>query len=229
LAGILHVTGAPRFDLLTDPISPAALAEPELITRILKGERKLFHDLVRPYERAVYVTVYAILRNHADAEEAAQDTMIKALTRLSQLHAPDKFKAWLLQIAVNEAKLKCRDSHPQQYESLDRVRDENKEHFMPRDFADWRELPSENLDRKEIRKAISQALQGLAPTYREVFVLRDVQRMSGAECASLLEVTEQVVKVRLHRARLMVREKLAPTFKRRWFDRLLLLKGKNPW
>ncbi len=214
--------------MLTDPISPAQLAEPELIARILKGERRLFHDLVRPYERAVYVTAHAILRNHADAEEAAQDTMIKALTRLDQLHSPEKFKAWLLHIAVNEARLKRRNSHAYRYEPLDRDGDEN-EHFMPRDFADWRELPSENIDRKEIREAIGRALQELAPIYREIFILRDVQQMSITECANLLGVAEQAVKVRLHRARLMMRDKLAPVFKRRWFDRLTLLKGKNPW
>jgi len=219
----------PLFILPTDPISPAGIAEPQLIARILKGDRNLFHDLVRPYERAVYVTAYAILRNHADAEETAQETMIKALTRLNQLHAPEKFKAWLLQIAVNEARLKRRNSHAQKYESLERDGNENEEHFMPRDFADWRERPSENIDRKEIRRTIGIALQELSPIYREVFVLRDVQQMSIADCADLLGVAEQVVKVRLHRARLMMREKLAPVFKRRWFDRLLLLKGENPW
>jgi len=215
--------------LLTDPISPTVIPEPELIARILKGERNLFHELVRPHERSVYVTAYSILRNQADAEEAAQETMIKGLTRLDQLQAPEKFKAWLLHIAVNEARLKRRNSHAQKYESLEKDGNENEEHFMPRDFADWRELPSENIERKEVRHAIGKALQGLAPIYREIFVLRDVQQMSVAGCADLLGVAEPVVKVRLHRARLMMREKLAPVFKRRWFDRLLLLKGKNPW
>ncbi len=215
--------------MLTDPISPTVIPEPELIARILKGERNLFHELVRPHERSVYVTAYSILRNQADAEEAAQETMIKGLTRLDQLQAPEKFKAWLLHIAVNEARLKRRNSHAQKYESLEKDGNENEEHFMPRDFADWRELPSENIERKEVRHAIGKALQGLAPIYREIFVLRDVQQMSVAGCADLLGVAEPVVKVRLHRARLMMREKLAPVFKRRWFDRLLLLKGKNPW
>ena len=97
--------------LKNGPISPPVLSEPELIERVLKGERKLFHDLVRPYERSVYVTAYAILRNHADAEDAAQETMLKALTHLEQLKERQKFKGWLLHIAVNEARLKRRGSH----------------------------------------------------------------------------------------------------------------------
>ncbi len=100
---------------------------------------------------------------------------------------------------------------------------------MPRDFADWREIPSEILEQHEIRETIAKALQELAPIYREIFVLRDVQQLPVAECMQILGVSEPVVKVRLHRARLMMREKLAPAFKRRWIDRLTLLKGKKPW
>jgi RNA polymerase sigma-70 factor (ECF subfamily) len=204
-------------------------SEPELINRILCGERQLFHELVRPYERAVYVTAYAVLRSRADAEEAAQETMLKALTHLSQLSDRAKFKPWLLHIALNEARLKRRHEHASLFEPIDNGSGDDEGMFMPRDFADWREIPSETLERKEIRMAINAALQKLAPIYRETFVLRDIEQLSTGQCAEALGISEQAVKVRLHRARLRIREELAPMFRRNWFERLLSFKGKRPW
>lgn len=210
------------------PISARALEEQDLIGRILKGERKLFHELVRPYERAVYMTALAVLRNEADAEDAAQETMIKVFTHLEQLSSTEKFRPWLLQIALNEARLKRRSRRDHQYEPLE-PEQEPDDGFMPRDFADWREVPAETLERKEIRQIVNQALQELPPLYREIFVLRDVQQLNVDECAKTLGVSQQVVKVRLHRARLIMREKLAPAFKRGLLARWLSLRGKNPW
>jgi RNA polymerase sigma-70 factor (ECF subfamily) len=206
----------------------ATLTQKQLISRILEGERKLFHELVRPYERAVFVTANAVLRNYADAEEAAQETMLKALKHLNQLEDPAKFKAWLLHIALNEARLKRRSRHDARFESLDQPV-EHDDGFMPRDFADWHEIPSETLERKEIRQAIARALEGLPEIYREIFMLRDVQELSILECCEMLQVSEEAVKVRLHRARLMIREKLAPTFRKGWLNRLLPLRGIKPW
>ncbi len=205
------------------------ISEPELIDRILGGERQLFHELVRPYERAVYVTAYAVLRNRENAEEAAQETILKVLTHLHQLADPRKFKPWLLHIALNEARLKRRDEHASLFEPIDNGSGEDEGMFMPRDFADWREIPSETLERKEILAAINTALQKLAPIYREAFVLRDIEQLSTGQCAEALGISEQAVKVRLHRARLRMREELAPLFKRNWFERLVSFKGKRPW
>jgi RNA polymerase sigma-70 factor, ECF subfamily len=200
----------------------------ELIRRILKGERKLFHELIRPYERAVYLAAFAVLHNEADAEEAAQETAIKAFTRLDQLSAAEKFKPWLLQIAVNEARLKRRSQRSHIYEPLDSDR-ELDDGFMPRDFADWREIPPETLERTEIRQIVNRALQELPPIYKEILILRDIEELNVEESAQMLGISEQVVKVRLHRARLMMREKLAPAFKRGFLARWLSFRGKNPW
>jgi RNA polymerase sigma-70 factor, ECF subfamily len=201
-----------------------------IVRRIRAGERQLFHELVRPYERAVYITAYGVLRDHADAEEAAQDTMLKALLHLDQLAAPEKFKGWLLQIAVNEARLKRRKQHADKFEPLDNTPErEGEELFMPRDFADWRDLPSDALERKETREQIARALESLPGIYRETFVLRDVEQLSAVEAAAILGVTVDTLKVRLHRARMMMRERLAPAFRRGWVDRMLPFRGKKPW
>lgn len=208
--------------------SNRVLQEEELIRRILKGERQFFHELIRPYERAVYLAAFAVLHNEADAEEAAQDTMIKAFMRLEQLNSTEKFKPWLLQIAINEARLKRRSRRNHMYESLEPDR-EFEGGFMPRDFADWREIPPETLERTEIRQIVNRALQELPEIYKEIFVLRDIEELNGTDCAQMLGVSEQVVKVRLHRARLMMREKLAPAFKRGFLARWFSFRGKNPW
>lgn len=204
-------------------------SESELIDRIKKGERHLFHDLVRPYERAVYMAGYAVLRRHEDAEEAAQEAMIKALMHLHKLTDLAKFKAWLLRIAVNEARLKRRNDHASLFEPIENGSSANEGMFMPRDFADWREIPSETLVRKETRAAIDAALGKLSPMYREVLVLRDIEQLSTGECAQSLGISEEAVKVRLHRARLRVREELAPVFRKTWSERFIFLKGKKPW
>jgi RNA polymerase sigma-70 factor, ECF subfamily len=216
--------------LAAEPISPLSQRDSELVHRVRAGERQLFHELVRPYERAIFITAYGILRDHADAEEASQETILKAILHLDELADPDKFKGWLLQIAINEARLKRRARHAALFEPLDGTGNSNPEEgFKPRDFADWRELPSDNAERNEIRQHIARALHALPDIYRETIILRDVQQLSAADAAAILGITIPAVKVRLHRARLMMRESLAPVFgkpKTSFWERL---KGTNPW
>ena len=175
-------TGGVGARLAAESIPPPSQRDPELVRRVRAGERQLFHELVRPYEHAVFITTYGILRDLADAEEAAQETMLKALMHLDQLTVPEKFKGWLLQIAVNEARLKRRGRHANMFESLN-ANPGAEEPFMPRDFADWRELPSDVAERKEIRKHIARALHSLPDIYRETLILRDVEQLSAADAA----------------------------------------------
>jgi RNA polymerase sigma-70 factor (ECF subfamily) len=210
--------------------SSTQLSERELISRVLAGEREHFHELLRPYERAMYITAFSILRNQADTEEAVQEAVLKAMTHLGQLSDHAKFKGWLLQIATNEARLKRRSRHEKFFESLEEVHKDDKGHeFMPHDFADWREIPSETLERKEVRRAVAAALHKLPEIYREIFILRDVEDLNISECCEVLGISEQAVKVRLHRARLRIREELAPVFKANWFSRVFSFKGKKIW
>jgi RNA polymerase sigma-70 factor, ECF subfamily len=213
------------------PATSTQLSEQELIARVLAGKRECFHELVRPYERAMYITAFALLRNQADAEEAVQEAVLKAMTHLDQLTTPAKFKGWLLKTTANEARLKWRARHSALFESLDEAQrnDMGDDGFMPRDFADWREIPSDTLERKEIREAVVQALRKLPPIYREAFILRDVNELSVSECSEVLGISEQAVKVRLHRARLRMREEMTPAFKTGWFRRVLSLRGTKPW
>jgi RNA polymerase sigma-70 factor (ECF subfamily) len=204
--------------------------EANLIRGVRAGQKELFYELIRPYERAIYLTAFSILRNQADAEEVAQETMLKAFSHLDQLRSDEKFKGWLLLIAVNEARMRRRKDHQHLFESIEDEAVETEEgDFMPHQFADWREIPSEALDKREIRSAVQKALDGLPQKYREVFVLRDVQHLSVEETSKALGLSTSAVKTQLHRARLQIREQLVPVFGKRWSDRLPFLKGRKPW
>jgi RNA polymerase sigma-70 factor (ECF subfamily) len=204
--------------------------EATLIERVRAGDKSLFLDLIRPYERAIYLLAYSVLKNEADAEETAQETILKAFQHLDQLRSNTSFKSWLLHIAMNEARMRRRKSHGHLYESLDEgLQDSDEGVIMPRQVADWREIPSEALEQKELRTQLNRAIYDLPDHYRQIFLLRDVQHLSEKEAADILGVSVAAAKIRLHRARLQLREKLTPVFKKRWRDRLPFLKGEKPW
>ncbi len=200
----------------TSTPAPAPGGEGELIRRILKGENHLFFELISPYQRSVYFAAYSILNHEADAEEVAQEAFLKALANLGRFRAESKFSTWLVQIAINEARMRRRKDRRGLYDSIDEPRKDEEGDYIPRDFADWREIPSEALERKEVRDALARALTSLKPIYREVFVLRDIQDLSIAETAAVLGIEESSVKTRLLRARLMMRDALAPGLGGAW-------------
>jgi len=200
-----------------------------LVDRVLAGEKELFYELVRPHERAVYVAALAILQNPADAEEVTQEAALKAFRRLDTFRGESKFSTWLVRIAVNEARMRLRRDRRVQYESLDSSPEEETSEYCPISLADWREIPSEVLESKEIRNMIEEALIRLPEKYREVFVLRDIEQLNIAETAAALGVTLGTVKLRLLRARLQMRDLLAPRLRDLKKGRSRFRKGKNPW
>jgi RNA polymerase sigma-70 factor, ECF subfamily len=121
-----------------------------------------------------------------------------------------------------------RKQHPELMEPIADTTDEEG-NYRTRDFADWREIPSESLVRKEIREKLAEALVSLGEIYREVFVLRDMQHLSIEETAQALGISTASVKTRLLRARLMLRDLLAPGFAAAWNSKLSFGKGTKPW
>ena len=182
--------------------------EARLIERIRKGERELFYGLVRPYERAVYLVAYSVLKNEADAEDCAQESILKAFRALKDFRGESRFQHWLVKIALNEARMRYRKRIAEHLESLDDEREGEDSDYVPIQLADWRELPSDVLERKEVREEIEKAVARLPEKYREVLVLRDIEEMSIIETAAILDITEATVKVRLFRARLKLRDML---------------------
>ena len=204
--------------------------ERSLIRRICNGNSSLFAELVRPYERRVYATALTLLRNEADAQDVAQEAILKAFANLRQFRGESKFSTWLIHITINEARMRQRKQHANLFEPIVELKDKDEEGaYTPRDFADWREIPSEALERSEIRALLAKALASLAQKYREVFLLRDVEHMTIEETADVLNISIASVKTRLLRARLMLRDILAPDLANGWFSRAPFGKGSKPW
>ena len=203
--------------------------ESELVQQARAGCKEAFYRLAQPCERAFFAAAMGILNNEADAEEAAQEAVLKAFTNISRFRGECKFSTWIIQICINEARLKIRKARKHLYESIDESKSGEDGDYFPRDFADWREIPSETLERKEIREKLAEALESLGHIYREVFVLRDMQHLSIDETAKALGISTASVKTRLLRARLMLRDLLAPGLGGSWSTRLHFAKGTKPW
>jgi RNA polymerase sigma-70 factor (ECF subfamily) len=195
--------------------------EAQMIASILAGDKHLFHKLIRPYERRVYAMALSFLRNEADAEDVAQEAFLKAFRNLGSFRGEAKFGTWLVSITLNEARSRIRHRDAIKMESLDEPQ-EGQDQTSPALLRDRKEIPSEALERKEVRLLLQQAVTGLPLIYREVFQLRDIEQLSVNEAAEALGITIASVKVRLHRARMMLQKVLAPHLKqlvpkRRWW------------
>jgi RNA polymerase sigma-70 factor (ECF subfamily) len=201
----------------------------ELIRRACEGDKEAFYALVQPCERGVFMAAISILNNPADAEEVAQEAVLKALNALPRFRGEAKFSTWLIQITINEARLKLRKDRRHLYESIDEPQNDEQGDCFPKDFADWREIPSETLQRKELREALKRALDSLPPKYREVLILRDIQHLSVLETAQVLGITEGSVKTRLLRARFHMRDALAPGIDGSWSAGKSAYEKVRPW
>jgi RNA polymerase sigma-70 factor (ECF subfamily) len=149
----------------------------------------------------------AFLRDPEEAEDVVQETFLKALRNLHAFRAEARFSSWLVSIALNEARSSLR--RRRDFKSLDDDSDENHQ-IAPELLRDWREVPSEILERLEVRKLLRDAVTGLPLIYREVFLLREIEELSMSESAQALGISVASVKVRLHRARIMLQKRLAP-------------------
>ncbi len=185
----------------------------DCIRRILAGEKQLFHDLIRPCERSIYFLLFSLLRNEAEAEDAAQETVIKAYRNLHLFRGDSQFRTWVLSIARNEGLGKLRKAQSRREDSLDALTDDQSGDFTPAVLTSWREVPAETLERKELGAVLRKAIEGLPEIYRNVVLLRDIEEMDGKEAAVVLGISEGAVKVRLHRARALLQRELAPKLK----------------
>ena len=198
--------------------------EARLIQRVTAGEHEAFYELIQPYEKRLFAAAFALLRNQADAEDCAQEAVLKAFKYIRQFRSESKFSTWLIQIAVNEARKRRKKQYGNLMEPIDQ--DLGVEGtYSPREFADWREIPSETLERQEVREKLAEALSNIGQIYREVFVLRDMEQVSIEDTAKALGISTASVKTRLLRARLMLRDLLAPGLGGAWSRDLSLGHG----
>ena len=185
--------------------------EIELARRLVAGEPEAFDRFVEHFQAKIFRYSWLMCGHREDAEEVAQETLLKVFENFDHLEAPERIRPWVFQIAKNACLMKRRKSvfAPSRELSLDEflpamVHDGN--HNLQ--IADWSALPDRQMLQSELRHAIDRAIRSLPENYRTVILLRDVEELSTAETARILDLTEDVVKTRLHRARLAVRREL---------------------
>ena len=183
--------------------------EESLIKRIRDGEGDLFCELVRECQRAIYTAAFSILRDAGDAEEVCQEAITKAWAGLGRFRMESKFSTWLVQITMNEARMRLRKDKKHRFSSIDEGIETGRGIYVPEQLIEWRRIPSKELERKQMREALVRAFECLPQKYREIFVLRDVQGLSIRQTANLVGIRENAVKTRLLRARLRMRDMLS--------------------
>ncbi len=200
--------------------------EAQIIASVLAGDTQRYHELIQPYERSVYMMALSFTKNEADAEDVAQEAFLKAFRNLASFRGEARFSTWLISITLNEARSRLRRQGTMPTDSLDGS-PEDGARVSPALLRDWREVPSEALERKEVRQILHQAVAELPDIYREVFLLRDVEEFSTNETAAALTISIAAVKVRLHRARMMLQKQLAPRLRK--IDPVNLKRRWIPW
>ena len=185
-------------------ISQDPLSDEEVIARVLEGETSLFEIVMRRYNQLLYRVARSILRNDSEAEDVMQDAYVRAYGHLDQFAGKAKFSTWLTRIAVNEALARQRRGN--RFQELEPMSERDGD---PMDgFASMALTPEEQVSNSEIRSLLEEAVEELPDDYRTVFMLRDIEEMSTTDTANALEITEENVKVRLHRARALLRKSL---------------------
>jgi len=186
--------------------------EVELARQLIAGSPEAFDRFVEHFRAKIFRYSWLMCGQREDAEEVAQETLLRVFENFDQLHEPERVRPWVFQIAKNACLMKRRKSvfAPQHELSLD--------DFLPTtdpdggarrlQIADWSALPDRLMLQSELRAALDQAIRNLPENYRPVILLRDVEELSTAETARILDLTEDVVKTRLHRARLAVRREM---------------------
>jgi RNA polymerase sigma-70 factor (ECF subfamily) len=187
--------------------------EVEWARRLLAGDASAFTPFVESFQARIFQYTLLMCGQREDAEEVAQDTLLKLFESFDQLREPEHVKAWVFRIAKNFCLMKRRKSvfAPERELSLDELLPSPGELGESRHLQvpDRGELPDEQILRSELSDEIRDALQHLPDIYRSVVLLRDVEGLSTAEAAEVLDVSEDVVKQRLHRGRLALRKSLA--------------------
>src|SRR5919202_1159359 len=152
--------------------SLAGIDESDLVAQSRAGDTSAFNELVRRYEGKIFRLGQHITQNREDAEDVLQETFLKAYEHLDQFQGNSKFYTWIVRIAVNQALMKLRKRKTDKTVSMDETIDTGEDTVV-REIAAWDENPEERYSREELNEILESAIEGLAPPYRTVFVLRD--------------------------------------------------------
>ncbi len=177
------------------------LTDEQVVERVLAGDTSLFEVIMRRYNQRLYRAARAITRSDSEAEDVLQDAYVRAFQHLKQYRGESAFGAWLTRIGVNEAIARLRKS--KRFEPLEESSAREVVEMSSKSIS-----PEESAAQSETRALLEQAVERLPDNYRIVYMLREIEELSTAETAQALEATEENVKVRLHRARALLRKQL---------------------
>ncbi len=200
--------------MMTDPSAPEN-SDDELVLRAKAGELSAFESLANRYEKRIYSLALRMLQHVQDAEDVTQQAFLSALEHLDGFRGEAGFATWLMRIATHAALKAIRRKGGLETVSLDASTEStDREEAIPHPeyIADWRQSPEQLVERNETRRLLDEALAQLDGKHRLVFLLRDVEGLSGRDTATTLGLSEANVKVRLLRARLQLRELLTAAF-----------------
>jgi RNA polymerase sigma-70 factor (ECF subfamily) len=191
--------------------------ETEMARQLAAGDPAAFDRFVDHFRSKIFQYSWLMCGQREDAEEVAQETLLKVFENFDQLREPERVRSWVFRIARNACLMKRRKSifAPAQELSLDELLPATQQDGgeMRIEIADWSGLPDAEVLRSELRDVLHRAIEELPDTYRPVLILRDVEELSTEETAQVLDVSTDVVKTRLHRARLSLRLKLHAYFR----------------
>jgi len=199
------------------PQEAAVFDEAGLVAQARLGDTGAFNELAERYQRNIFRLAQNITQNREDAEDVLQEAFLKAYEHLPDFHGDSTFYTWIVRIAVNEALMKLRKRKWDKTVWLDEPVDTGED-AIAREIAVWEDNPEQRYSKEELHDILDKAVNGLAPPYRTVFVLRDMEGLSTEETAEALELSVPAVKSRLLRARLQLRDKLTAFFKKKVED-----------
>jgi len=186
--------------------------EIQLAKALVAGEPEAFDRFVEHFRTKIFRYTWLMCGHREDAEEVAQETLLKVFESFDQLREPEHVRSWVFRIARNACLMKRRKSvyAPTQELSLDEFMPAVHEHgdHIHLEIADWSNLPDARVLRSELKSVLDSAIAELPDIYRSVVLLRDVEELSTEETAKILDLSLDVVKTRLHRGRLAIRQKL---------------------
>jgi RNA polymerase sigma-70 factor (ECF subfamily) len=180
------------------------LTDEEVVVRVLRGDLPLFEVLMRRYNRRLYRVTRSILSNDAEAEDVVQDAYVRAYSHLARFEGRATFATWLTRIAVHEALARKREHlRLVEFDSIDEHQEARME-FL----SSTGRTPEQEALTRSVGVMLEAAIDTLPETYRTVFMLREIEGLNTAETAECLDLSEEAVKVRLHRSRALLRKEI---------------------
>ena len=186
----------------------------DLVEQLRNHDQQAVTDLVVTYRPKVYQLAFRYLRNKEDAEEVSQDVLMKVINKIAAFRGDSALSSWIYRITFNTAMSRLRNGRAQRANEADDRLDGAAETARdrgetPHDVADWSALADEHVMRVELRESLAKAVRELPAIYRAPVILRDIQGLTTEEASKVLQLKDQTLKSRLHRGRVLLRQRLA--------------------